>query len=145
MQFVGCFNGAAPLKARKLGCPNGMPDFSSLLQWGRAVEGAETPTVPHPVDIRHATSFNGAAPLKARKLWPLRRAGWSPSARFNGAAPLKARKHRVYVDGRARKSGGFNGAAPLKARKRSARKTLQAASYRLQWGRAVEGAETAGS
>ena len=38
----------------------------------------------------------------------------------------------------------FNGAAPLKARKHAALRWVLGLLARLQWGRAVEGAETAG-
>ncbi len=60
-----CFNGAAPLKARKLRPSSWTGKADLKLQWGRAVEGAET-SRPGRRDAR-ARRFNGAAPLKARK------------------------------------------------------------------------------
>ncbi len=43
-QFAGCagFNGAAPMKARKLGRGGTRKARRKGLQWGRADEGAET-------------------------------------------------------------------------------------------------------
>ncbi len=86
-----------------------------VLQWGRAVEGAETmiaetsPSAPEQLQW-------GRAVEGAETTFPVRREG----AFFRG----------------------FNGAAPLKARKREERVEERAARAGLQWGRAVEGAET---
>ena len=60
---------------------------------------------------------------------------------FNGAAPLKARKLLARVASLGRLTG-FNGAAPLKARKHTRKSSVSASLLSLQWGRAVEGAET---
>jgi len=59
------FNGAAPLKARKRQMLIDIDAVVEKLQWGRAVEGAETRTLPFRTPRDRC--FNGAAPLKARK------------------------------------------------------------------------------
>ncbi len=73
-----CFNGAAPMKARKY------PEISHLqikliaLQWSRADEGAEMTWKGEP-GVFAALSFNGAAPMKARKCAPVMRVQPSPA------------------------------------------------------------------
>ena len=109
------------------------------LQWGRALAGAETPSSCSA--WRPPTRFNGAAPLRARKrLLPgygavdNRSASMGPRPCGRGNQSLPSMEPLV--------DGGFNGAAPLRARK--LRSPLQAATskYKLQWGRALAGAET---
>jgi len=54
---------------------------------------------------------------------------------------MKARKPTTRGSSSSR-TAGFNGAAPLKARKQSILDDIWTAMEELQWGRAVEGAET---
>ena len=67
------FNGAAPLKARKHAALRWVLGLLARLQWGRAVEGAETSALL--ALSSGGGRFNGAAPLKARKRGRAERAG----------------------------------------------------------------------
>ncbi len=109
-----CFNGAAPVRARKSASTKAKTADSSKLQRGRACEGAEIQRPPA--------------------------GGGGGLFRFNGAAPVRARKSkRMMSSGRG--SNGFNGAAPVRARKYERHRRFLTAKWALQRGRACEGAE----
>ena len=134
-----CFNGAAPVKARKRN------DGVTVPVRGLGFNGAAPVKARKPAaDVLAGEgyiSFNGAAPVKARKrerfeglvrlafnasMGPRRLRRGNPSAArarttrrtcFNGAAPVKARKHMGRHSYITHLSASFNGAAPVKARK----------------------------
>ena len=60
---------------------------------------------------------------------------------FNGAALLRARKRSAKPPTKPTLPG-FNGAALLRARKHATKRVRTATTFRLQRGRAFEGAET---
>ena len=132
------FNGAAPLRARKQGAPghdgghlhasmgprpcgrgnesmeSSLP-VSAVLQWGRALAGAET---------RCAN--------RKDRLLPHASMGPRPCGRGNPFAARPACPCPTC----------FNGAAPLRARKRGMNQRWKKVPGLLQWGRALAGAET---
>ena len=86
------FNGAAPVKVRKLGLARTRRAPGAWLQWGRTREGAETRIVDgegeKQSELQWGRTREGAETPSATP-------GWSRSPSFNGAAPVKVRKQRV--------------------------------------------------
>ncbi len=134
---VGCFNGAAPRRARRARFPSRL--------------------------CRTSVGFNGAAPRRARRVtrgmaatgnqvqlqWGRapegaercrRRAIRWPMAGFNGAAPRRARRDLRGCRTRCTPRR-FNGAAPRRARRDLHEWVAANPEGGLQWGRAPEGAE----
>ncbi len=133
------FNGAAPRRARRgiIGCILGAN--ITMLQWGRAPEGAESRASVH-VDERAALLQWGRAPEGAES--GPRNAPSSMTSCFNGAAPRRARRGHTLPRPQPC-IHGFNGAAPRRARRERNRDGKRRGGW-LQWGRAPEGAERRG-
>ncbi len=134
-----------------------------MLQWGRAPEGAERAPPPAVCSPMSRLQWGRAPEGAERVFWRFESA---PSGRFNGAAPRRARRgHRPRR--RSLRARGFNGAAPRRARREQiqdesklsneasmgprpggrgeqSERRWSAARRSLQWGRAPEGAESAG-
>ncbi len=133
-----CFNGAAPVRARKWQNSFTLNCTINKLQRGRACEGAEIVRVGSPVSatfwLQRGRACEGAE---------IRGSGGGKESfnlSFNGAAPVRARKSGRLVRRRPCQPG-FNGAAPVRARKLLYFRPEVSAGCRLQRGRACEGAE----
>jgi len=131
------FNGAAAFRPRR---PEGVvaSGFAPTLQWGRGLSAAETSSARKATAGQ--TGFNGAAAFRPRRRardGNYRQTGdASMGPRPFGRGDIKAAATRA-------KACCFNGAAAFRPRRRIARSTVSAAS-KLQWGRGLSAAETAG-
>ena len=131
------FNGAVPVKARKVHITRRAAAPGSVLQWGRACEGTEGGLMS--ITAHPAASFNGAVPVKARKVTLLE--VYAPAR-----AALQWGRACEGTEGYAH--AATPAAMPVLQWGRACEGTEGAATYRtahhsavLQWGRACEGTE----
>ena len=113
-------------------------NFLTLLQWGRAPEGAErvklAASTKEVGELQWGRAPEGAE-SKSRKTRAQRR------RRFNGAAPRRARRAAIQ-QGKLTQGRASMGPRPG-GRGEVEKMTIVLPSFTLQWGRAPEGAERA--